>query len=82
MVEKLVDDLREKALENKDDIKREKVELLIGDDVQEFIISGIGAKTIKLEKYVRYEDIVNVTEDGREGLESSIKSKIEEFSEK
>jgi predicted nucleic acid-binding OB-fold protein len=79
MTEELINELRELSLERKDDLKREKIELLIGDDVQDFRISGIGAKSIKIEKYIRYEDIVDATEDGREGLESVIRELVENY---
>ncbi|KZX16845.1 hypothetical protein [Methanobrevibacter curvatus] len=79
MTEELINELRELSLEHKDDLKREKIELLIGDDVQDFRISGIGGKSIKIEKYIRYEDIVDATEDGREGLESVVRELVENY---
>lgn len=78
----LVDELKNKALKFKDDLKREELSLSIGDSEHKFRLSGIGEKAIKLEKYIRYEDIVEGVENGREGLEKSLKDLIEDFKEK
>ncbi|MDR2623166.1 MAG: hypothetical protein LBC39_01145 [Methanobrevibacter sp.] len=78
-MEDLVEKLKNKALEFKDDLKREEFSISIGDSEQKFRLSGIGEKAIKLEKYVRYEDIVEGVESGKKSLEKSLKDMIEEF---
>ncbi|GAA5819758.1 MAG: conserved hypothetical protein [Methanobrevibacter sp. CfCl-M3] len=78
-MEDLVEKLKNKALKFKDDLKREELSLSIGDNEHKFRLSGIGEKAIKLEKYIRYEDIVEEVENGKEGLEKSLKSLIENF---
>ncbi|MDR3290994.1 MAG: hypothetical protein LBT10_02495 [Methanobrevibacter sp.] len=81
-MEDLVEKLKNKALEFKEDIKREEISLPIGDSEHKFRLSGIGEKAIKLEKYIRYEDIVEGVESGKEGLEKSLKNLIENFKKK
>ena len=49
-----VDEFKKKAIDNKNDIKRESVDIIIGEDEQSFRISGIGEKAVKIEKYFRY----------------------------
>ena len=61
-----VDEFKKKAIDNKNDIKRESVDIIIGEDEQSFRISGIGEKAVKIEKYFRYEDIFKAVEDGKE----------------
>ena len=58
-----VDEFKKKAIDNKNDIKRESVDIIIGEDEQSFRISGIGEKAVKIEKYFRYEDIFKAVED-------------------
>ena len=48
-----VDEFKKKAIDNKNDIKRESVDIIIGEDEQSFRISGIGEKAVKIEKYFR-----------------------------
>ena len=77
-----VDDLREKALENKIGLKKQFVNIEIGDEEYGFRISGIGAKSVKLEKYVKYDEIIEAIESGNDnGLESIIKKTIEDYEE-
>ena len=77
-----VDDLREKALENKIGLKKQFVNIEIGDEEYGFRISGIGAKSVKLEKYVKYDEIFEAIESGNDnGLESIIKKTIEDYEE-
>ena len=48
--------------------------------LQEFRITGIGEKAIKIEKYVKYEDMMDAVMDGKEeGLEAIIMEFIEDF---
>ena len=77
-----VDDLREKALEFKDGLKKQYVNIPIGDEEYGFRISGIGAKSIKLEKFVKYDEIFEAIDAGNDnGLESLIKQIIEDYKE-
>ncbi|MDR2830819.1 MAG: hypothetical protein LBB45_07280 [Methanobrevibacter sp.] len=80
-MDELVDKLKNKALEFKDDLKREELSLSIGDSEHKFRLSGIGEKAVKIEKYIRYEEIVEGVESGKQGLEKSLKNLIENFKE-
>ena len=74
------EDLKNKALDNKSGIRKEYVNIIVGDEEQSFRISGIGQKAVKLEKYIKYEDIIEAVESGREeGLEAMIKKIIEDY---
>jgi hypothetical protein len=76
------EDLKEKALENKDGLKKQFVNIQIGDEEYGFRISGIGAKSVKLEKFVKYDEIFEAIEAGNNnGLESLIKQTIEDYEE-
>lgn len=76
------EDLKERALEYKTELKKQQIELPIGDDDYEFRVSGIGAKSVKIEKYIKYEDIFEAIEAGKEdGLEAIIKKFIEDYEE-
>ncbi|WP_407381105.1 hypothetical protein [Methanobrevibacter sp.] len=76
------EDLKEKALENKAGLKKQYVNIPIGDEEYGFRISGIGAKSVKLEKYVKYDEIFEALEAGNDtGLESIIKQIIEDYEE-
>ena len=76
------DDLREKALEFKTGLKKQFVNIPIGDEEYGFRISGIGAKSVKLEKYVKYDEIFEAIDTGNDtGLESLIKQIIEDYEE-
>lgn len=74
-----VEELINKAVDNKQDIKKEKLDIPIGDDEQNFRISGIGQKAIKIEKYVKYDDIWQAVEEGKEGLEKILFDIVNEF---
>ena len=77
-----VEALKEKALENKAGLKKQYVNIPIGDEEYGFRISGIGAKSVKLEKYVKYDEIFEAIEAGNDnGLESIIKQIIEDYEE-
>lgn len=74
------DDLKNKAVDNKQGIKKEGLNIIIGDNEENFRISGIGEKAVKIEKFVKYEDMIAAFEEGREdSLEVMIKKVIEEF---
>ena len=76
------DDLRDKANEFKPGLKKKYVNIQIGDEEYGFRISGIGAKSVKLEKYVKYDDIFEAIESGNDnGLEAMIKQIIEDYEE-
>ena len=77
-----VDDLKEKAMEFKAGLKKQYVNIPIGDEEYGFRISGIGAKSVKLEKYVKYDEIFDAIESGNDnGLEAMIKQIIEDYEE-
>lgn len=50
--------LREKALANKVKLKNEFLDILIGGKFYEFRIAGIGFKSIKIEMYMAYDEII------------------------
>ncbi len=76
------EDLKERALEYKTELKKQQIELPIGDEDYAFRVSGIGAKSVKIEKYIKYEDIFEAIEAGNNnGLEAIIKEFIEEYEE-
>lgn len=76
------DELRDKANELKDGLKKQYVNIPIGDEEYGFRISGIGAKSVKLEKFVKFDDIFEAIESGNDnGLEAMIKQIIEDYEE-
>lgn len=78
-----VDELREKAMENKPELKRERIKIPIGDDEYEFNIAGVGEKSIILRKFVKYDDIMDAIEAGNNtGLEKIVLDFIDEFETK
>jgi hypothetical protein len=75
-----VEDLKNKAIENKQGLRKEYLNIVVGDEEYGFRLSGIGAKAIKLEKFIKYEDIIEAVSNGNEnGLEAEIKKIIEEY---
>ena len=63
-------------------LKKQYVNIPIGDEEYGFRISGIGAKSVKIEKYVKYDDIFEAIEAGNDsGLEAMIKQIIEDYEE-
>ena len=76
------EDLATKAQDNKAALKRQYVNVPIGDEEYGFRISGIGAKSVKIEKFIKYDDIFEAIESGNDnGLEAMIKQIIEDFEE-
>ncbi len=76
------EDLATKAQDNKAALKRKYVNIPIGDEEYGFRISGIGAKSVKIEKFVKYDDIFEAIESGNDnGLEAMIKQIIEDYEE-
>ena len=76
------EDLAQKAQDNKAGLKKQFVNIPIGDEEYGFRISGIGAKSVKLEKFVKYDDIIEAIESGNDnGLEAMIKQIIEDYEE-
>lgn len=74
------EDLKNKAVEHKQNIKKEGLSILIGDDEENFRISGIGEKAVKIEKFIKYEEMIEAAEQDREdSLAVAIKKVIEEF---
>ena len=77
-----VEALKEKAMENKDGLKKQYVNIQVGDEEYGFKISGIGAKSVKLEKFIKYDEIFEAIEAGNDnGLEAIIKQIIEDYEE-
>ena len=82
-----LDDFKKKAIDNKANLKFKNITIPIGDGEQDFRITGIGEKAtgigekaIKIEKYVKYEDMMDAVMDGKdEGLEAIIMEFIEDF---
>ena len=59
-----------------------KIKDQIGDEEYGFRISGIGEKSVKIEKFVKYDDIFEAIESGNDnGLEAMIKQIIEDYEE-
>lgn len=78
-----VDELRDKAQTNKEEIKKKPLNIFIGNYEYDLTISGIGPQSIKLEKYIRYEDIFQAIENNKHNsLETFIKFLIEENGKK
>ena len=76
------DELRDKANEFKNGLKKEYVNIPIGDEEYGFRISGIGAKSVKIEKFIKFDEIIEAVESGNDnGLEALIKQIIEEYEE-
>jgi hypothetical protein len=74
------EDLKNKALDNKVGIRKEYVNIIVGDEEQSFKIAGIGQKAVKLEKYIIFDDIMEAVDSGHEdGLEAIIKKIIEDY---
>lgn len=74
------EDLKDKAMTNKFGLRKKFVNIPIGDEEYGFRISGIGAKAVKLEKYVKYDEIMDAVSSGNDnGLEAMIKTIIEEY---
>ena len=75
-------DLATKAQDNKAGLKRKYVNIPIGDEEYGFKISGIGQKSVKIEKFVKFDDIFEAIESGNDnGLEAMIKQIIEDYEE-
>lgn len=74
------EELKNKAVENKQNIKKEGLTILIGDDEENFRISGIGEKAVKIEKFIKYDDMIEASEQSRDdSLAVAIKKVIENF---
>ena len=57
-------ELREKALANKVNLKNEFIDIFIAKKFYEFRISGIGFKSIKIEMYMGYDEIIKGLSSG------------------
>ncbi|WP_409200906.1 hypothetical protein [Methanobrevibacter sp. DSM 116169] len=74
------EDLKSKAIENKPGLRKEYVNIIVGDEEYGFRLSGIGEKAIKIEKFIKYDDIIDAVENGNDdGLEAIIKKIIEDY---
>ncbi|MGL6297664.1 MAG: hypothetical protein ACRC1M_00695 [Methanobacteriaceae archaeon] len=77
-MEDQIEALKNKALAAKSNIKKEGLTIMIGDDEQNFRISGVGQKAVKIEKYVKYDAIIEAVEAGKvDGIEMALKEVIE-----
>lgn len=77
-----VDDFRKKAVDNKAALKRQSVEVFIGDKEQKFRISGIGEKAIKIEAYIKYDDIMEtVKSEIEDSLDATLMKIVEDYEE-
>lgn len=73
-------DLKEKAMVNKFGLRKKYVNIPIGEEEYGFRLSGIGAKAVKIEKFVKYDDIMEAIDAGNDsGLEAMLKKIIEEY---
>lgn len=73
-------DLKEKAMANKFGLRKKYVNIPIGEEEYGFRLSGIGAKAVKIEKFVKYDDIMEAIDAGNDsGLEAMLKKIIEEY---
>lgn len=71
------DEFRNVAMLNKTDLRKKTVILPIGENQYQFKISGIGGKTIKLEKFFYYSEIIKAVQNGiDDGLEYLIEQVI------
>lgn len=59
-------ELKERALANKSNLKNQYVNIFIGKKEYGFRIAGIGAKSIKIEIFVGYDDIVKELSSGND----------------
>ena len=76
------EDLAQKAQDNTAGLKKQYVHIPIGDEEYGCRISGSGAKSVKLEKFIKYDEIFEAIEVGNDnGLESMIKQIIEDYEE-
>ena len=77
-----IDDLREKAVNNKNELKRKFVKATIDETEYNLRITGIGEKSIKIETFIKYEDIMDAIDAGKEeGIEYALKQFIEDYEE-
>lgn len=75
-----VEEFKNKAIENKKGLRKKWLTIPVGDEDQDFRLSGIGAKAIKIEKFVKYDDIMEAIEAGRtDGLEAMLMEIVEEY---
>ncbi|MGL4670015.1 MAG: hypothetical protein ACRCVG_05410 [Methanobacteriaceae archaeon] len=76
-MENQIEELRTKALAAKPNIKKGGFITVIGDEEQKFRV-GIGQKSVKLEIYIKYDQIIEAVESGKvNGLEMALKEMIE-----
>lgn len=59
-------ELKERALANKSNLKNQYVNIFIGKKEYGFRIAGIGAKSVKIEIFIGYDDIVKELSSGND----------------
>ena len=60
---KEVAEVRNLVMKNKEDLKYKKIKFQKGDDTYEAIWKGFGAKALKLEIFVKYDDLLENKDD-------------------
>lgn len=75
-----IDELREKAIENKPALRKKFVTLSVGDNEYDFRLAGIGGKAIKLEAYINYDTIIEAIEtNNMDSVEAQLMDIIENY---
>ncbi|MDL2271241.1 hypothetical protein LJC03_05500 [Methanobrevibacter sp. OttesenSCG-928-I08] len=74
------EDLKNKAVDNKPGLRKQYVTMIFGDGDYDFRIAGIGEKAVKIEKFIKYDDIIDAINNGADnGLEAELMRIIEEY---
>ncbi len=75
-----IEELKEKAIENKLALRKKFVTLNVGDNEYNFRLAGIGGKAIKLEAYIKYDSITEAIEtNNMDSVEAQLMKIIEEY---
>lgn len=75
-----IEELKEKAIDNKPALRKKYVTLNVGENEYDFRLAGIGGKAIKLETYIKYDSIIEALEtDNTDSVEAQLMKIIEEY---
>lgn len=75
-----IEELKEKAIDNKPALRKKYVTLNVGENEYDFRLAGIGGKAIKLEAYIKYDSIIEALEtDNTDSVEAQLMKIIEEY---
>ena len=75
-----IEELKEKAIDNKPALRKKYVTLNVGENEYDFRLAGIGGKAIKLEAYIKYDSIIEAIEsDNIDSVEAQLMKIIEEY---